>query len=426
MKNEHISKKLGEINPEKPVILCLPDIRESESFLHRCYQNSLNLILLLKNKWIDTTDTSMALGIIEEKDFCDIYRTMSNIDSFISLCDGKVKIDHVVGFSERNVEFIAKLNERYCTEGIMPNIARLFRDKWAMKKNAEKAGLTTPKFALLSDKDAVKTLFDEIRPKRLGDSNILLVKPRAGWSSEGINCFRSLEALEIYAKDNISNPHDWIVEEYVTGEVYYIDGVVNNMATIFNVTGKYHTPLLRVGTEKRAFFSAHTLENENTISQKLLEAHQQIVESFGLKSSTTHMEFFLDKNSQQLIFCEAAARPPGMDFLKLHQYLFGTNALQVLADIYAEQIQSYSNERLTVAGMISFTPGIGTLSYFDSLEKFNLPGIVEKEQTVKIGQRFETKSYLNELGRIYFCRESEKLCQDLINQLTVSFNYKLV
>lgn len=414
-------------NPGKKTILCLPDIKASLSFIAKAYERQLNLILVLKEKWLESTDYSGALGFVVVPDLTNSKQIITKVDAILERFEHRVNIDHVVAFAEQNIELVGLLTDYYEASGISSTQAQWFRDKYIMKQRAKEAGIKCPLFALWSNVDEKEHFYEELMLtcQRKNKPISIIVKPRKLWGSEGVNRFSSIEALEAHMQSCTEDPDNWLLEEYITGDVFHVDTVVKDGRAIFYVVEKYGLPLLDIANSHQNHFIDYTIDPASKIANELLKVHQDVVKAFGLGTGTTHIEFFVEADTGEVLLCEAAARPPGMDIPRLHEIAVGCNPFTVLVDALTGSEFKNVITSNSFAGVICFTPRPGKLVEVDSIEKFDDPEIVYKEQNVQCGTVFESITYVNELGRIYIKTESEERCISLLKKYAEKFNYQV-
>lgn len=422
-----VHSETTRFSSEKKTILCIPDIKASWAFISRVYERQVNIILVLKQEWLEYINCSGALGFIVVTDLTNSKEIITKLNAILEGFETRVNIDHVVAFTEQNIEVVGILTDYYGASGISSIQAQLFRDKYIMKQRAKEAGVKCPLFALWSNVDQRRHFFEELLlvSSRKNKPISIVLKPRKLWGADGINLFSSIEALEAHMQICAENPDDWLLEEYIQGDVFHIDAVVKDGRTIFYLVEKYGVPLLDIVQSHQSHIIDYTIDPSSEIANKLLAAHETIVEAFGLQIGTTHFEFFVEADTGEVLLCEAAARPPGMDIPRLHEIAVGFNPFAVLADAFAGSEFKDVMTSKSFVGVICFTPPIGKLVEVDSIEKFDDPEIVHREQSVQLGTVFQSVTYLNELGKIYVKAESEERCVSLLQKYADNFNYRV-
>lgn len=424
---------ITHFNPGKKTILCLPDIKASSPFIAKVYERQLNLILVLKEKWLEYVDCSGALGLIVVPDitnspeFTNSEEIITKVDAILERFETQINIDYVVAFAEQNIELLGFLTDHYRASGISSIQAQWFRDKYTMKQRAKEAGIKCPLFALWSNVDERKRFYKELllMCQKKNKPISIILKPRKRWGAEGINRFSSIEALEAHMQSYAEGLDDWLLEEYISGDVFHVDTVVKDGRAILYLVEKYGVPLLDIANSQQSHFIDYTIDPASKIGNELLKVHQDVVKAFGLGTGMTHIEFFVEADTGEVILCEAAARPPGMDIPKLHEIAVERNDFSVFGDALTDCEFKDVITSNSFVGLICFTPRAGKLIEVDSLEKFDDPEIVYKEQNIQLGTVFRSTDYHNELGRIYIKTESEERCISLLKKYAEKFNYQV-
>lgn len=414
-------------NPKKKTLLCFPDIKASSFFIVKAYERQLNLILVIKEKWLESTDLSCALGFIVLPDLINSEEIITKVDAILYRVGLGIKIDYVVAFAEQNIEMVGLLTDYYRASGVSSIQAQWFRDKYIMKQRAKEAGVKCPLFALWSNVDERKHFYKEllVTCQKKNKPLSIIVKPRKLWASEGVKRFVSIEALEAHMQFCTEDLDNWLLEEYIHGDVFHVNTVLKDGYPIFYVIQKYGLPLLDLANTPQSHLIDYTINPASKIGQNLLKIHQDVVKAFGLGTGTTHIEFFVEAYTGEILLCEAAARPQGMNGPKMHEMAVGCHPLAVLVDaLTGSEFKNVITSKSFV-GVIHFIPRVGKLVEVDSLEKFDDPEIVYKEQNVERNTVFKSVTYMNELGRIYVKTDSEESCINLLNKYAENFNYKV-
>ncbi|MBF0313339.1 MAG: ATP-grasp domain-containing protein [Oligoflexia bacterium] len=402
-------------NDGKTLIFLMADIVDSKYLLETLYKNKQNVILMLKEKWLKTTDLSGAWAIMVEEDYDNPKAWIEKIEEIIRLQKTDCR-KQIICLSEKNIETVGFLNSYFNFEGIKEKQAEAFRDKLLMRETASSSGVLQPRFFALHD-----VMND---PSLLNGINKYILKPRKLWGSEGVKVCDNFQVLNQHVQEKKLESDQFLVEEFIPGDLYFIDTTQADGEPAFYSVGVYVQDLLTIAKNKNAYFMAHTLKRTNPISQRILQAHQKIAKAFKYDDGLTHMEFFITPN-EQIYFCEGAARPPGMSFIEFHSMTTNLNALQIYGETLSGS-QPLTQYKSNVAGMISFTPGKGKLISCTNIDEFNDPKIVKKEQNIEIGKEYESDSYLHELGRIYLKEDSEDACASKLNHFASEFHCEVI
>jgi hypothetical protein len=214
----------------------------------------------------------------------------------------RIATDHgdLVGMStcsELFLEDVAAVREALGLPGPRPDDVASMRDKWIMKQIAFQAGIPTAWGVLASD--AMTVLAEQTCPERL------FLKPRRLSGSRGVREMRDMNDVARTLREIGASLEDFLIEEFIDGDLYHIDGVVA-LGRIEFVLSRYSRPTHRSG--------GPTPLSSHTVDDRVLNAHasafiQRVVRAWGIENDVFHCEAFLLDN--MFIFCEIAGRPGG-------------------------------------------------------------------------------------------------------------------
>ncbi|MFE2914312.1 acetyl-CoA carboxylase biotin carboxylase subunit family protein [Kitasatospora indigofera] len=145
--------------------------------------------------------------------------------------------DLVASTSESDVLRAARLRARLGLPGQDVASATAYRDKVVMKRLARAAGIAVPAFAPV---DSPADLMDFIEAEGLP----AVVKPRLGAGAEGVAILRGPHDVAAFlAGEGASEvpylPGQWMVESFVTGEFFHVDGIMRDGLVVHAWPGQY-------------------------------------------------------------------------------------------------------------------------------------------------------------------------------------------
>lgn len=200
----------------------------------------------------------------------------------------------------RSVAYVA---EQLNLPGIGYECARLFTDKYQMRKKSEELHLPTIQCRNIGSLDDSIQFFNEVHTS-------IIIKPVDNQGSRGVYRIDSIEDLKAkyFETERYSVNGMVIAEQFIKGEEYEVDSIV--------IDGQEHTLMCGdiVLFDLPDVFSSCTRmypsnRNPETI-KRLLDLNKKTIEGFGLKSGLTHSEYVVDENGQPYLI-EAAARGGG-------------------------------------------------------------------------------------------------------------------
>ncbi|PHM61261.1 ATP-grasp domain-containing protein [Xenorhabdus ishibashii] len=428
----------------KPTIFCMPDIKDSERFVQLCYQCHLNLILLIKKKWLDSTDCSLALAYIVVDDplanhACKkIIEALKQVKDTLSIITAPIHIDYFMAFSELHVELMATIATHINQDTRIIDVAQSFRDKWIMRKTANEHGLFCPKFTLASEILTSPEHFEvftesvENSAKHKGNQVGFIVKPRSFWGSMGVTEHPNRTSL-FHALQELDAPEEYLVEEKIQGKLLHVDAAVFQHKVIYQGIGAYACSLLSSDQPKPSHFIWHTMLPNSSDSHRLFEFNRRILQAFNLEYGFTHTEIFIEENTDNLILCETASRPPGLRLFDLHAQAYSKHAFDVFINalispalVCKELSFSIENADLNCIGMIIFNPPIGEVKSITPIEEIIDEHVIEWKQYAKTGSYFSNTHYTENMGYIICSAKNEHECLKYLNNYNSKFHYTII
>jgi hypothetical protein len=235
------------------------------------------------------------------------------------------KIDRVVALDDFDVEKAALVREHFRIPGMGQTTARYFRDKLAMRMQAQDAGITVPPFcSLFNDIDITEYLQRSSPP--------WVIKPRSEASAAGIKKVQSFEE----AWDNLHSlgdeRHNFLIEQFKPGDVYHVDSLTINGKVIFTRCSQYLNTPFEV-SHGGGIFRSVTLEHNSEDDAALKKMNEDVMRSFGMKSSASHTEMIKCYEDGKFYFLETASRVGGANLAEMVEFSSGINLWREWAKI---------------------------------------------------------------------------------------------
>jgi carbamoyl-phosphate synthase large subunit len=215
----------------------------------------------------------------------------------------------------------------------------------------------------------------------------IVIKPSQNQGSRGV--FLVLDPSELRntfdMAINFSLNSEVIIEKYIEGEEYVVEGIAANYEFKNLIIGDtYYFDLERQFVPKHRLFPA--LINK-TLFREIEIINSKIIHGFGLKQGITHSEFIRDKNSGELLLIETAARGGGA-FISSDLIAQACNVCieDIIIDLAIGKqinISSYNSDTRAVGyicfylpdGIITSIEGLDRVRQIDSVHKVHLSGI---------------------------------------------------
>ena len=215
--------------------------------------------------------------------------------------------------------------EHFRLPGLGDTLTRHFRDKLAMRCEAQSAGFAVPDFVGLFHDADVRHFLETV-------PGPWLLKPRTEASSIGIKkchqadeVWRHLEALG-------DQRSFYLLERFVPGDLYHVDSLVVDGRVVFAEVGQYHRPLLEV-YQGGGIFSTKTVERDRADAKALRAINEKLLPAFGMQRGCSHTEFIRGRDDGAYYFVETSARVGGAGIADMVEAATGLNLWEEWAAI---------------------------------------------------------------------------------------------
>lgn len=328
-------------------IICLATYFKGGDFIRECKALGCHVVLVTKEKMLredwprDCLDDLIAVP--------NDAGPALMIDLVAFLAKSR-KPDRVVALEEFDVVTAALIREHFQLGGMSSATAKGFRDKMTMAVHAETAGIGVPKFVPLINVDEIQTFMDGVPPP-------WIIKPRSDVSAIGIRKVESPDEVwrvlhEMNEKENLRERGSYyLLAEFIPGEVFHVDSIVNNNRVVFAGTNRYGRPPMQVAHHGGAYISQTILRGSDD-EKKLLAANRKLVKALGLEKGATHAEFIKREKDGQFYFLEIAARVGGAYIAEVLEAASGLNLWREWARIEVTGDSAIKPLRKEYAGIV--------------------------------------------------------------------------
>ncbi|MEI6407739.1 MAG: ATPase [Bacteroidota bacterium] len=227
------------------------------------------------------------------------------------------KIDRIVALDDFDVEKGAYLREYFRIPGMGQTTAHHFRDKLAMRIEAQDAGIRVPGFSSLFNDDDIN-LFIATNP------GPWIVKPRGQASATGMKKVQTADELWAHLDTLGGDRHRFLVEQFKPGDVYHVDSLSENGKIVFSRASKYLATPLEVAHGGGIFRSA-VVPFGSDEEKGLLDINANVMKAFGMQTSASHTEFIRNHETGELYFLETASRVGGAHLAEMVEASSGIN-----------------------------------------------------------------------------------------------------
>ncbi len=294
--------------------LCISSYEKGQDFLRQCAADGVKPTLLTMEK---LRDADWPRDVLEELVTMPAGLTLEQTINTVAWMFRGRKFDRIIALDEFDLESVAALREHMCVPGMGRTTTSFYRDKLAMRTAAREAGFQVPEFTRVVN-------YDELREYMERVPGPWLLKPRAEASALGIKKIANPEELW-RALDELGDRQSYFVlEQFVPGEIYHVDSLIEDGRVIFSAVHKYGKPPMQVMHEG-GVFTTRTVERASQEWLGLTDFNMRLAPAFGLKRGVTHAEFIRAHADGKLYFLEIAARVGGAFIADLVETSTGVN-----------------------------------------------------------------------------------------------------
>ena len=294
-------------------IFCIATYRKGDEFLRECRRQGCRVLLLTEEKLRDADWPREAVD-----EFYYLRRDMpaEDIRKGLASVGRTQQIDRIVALDDFDVELAAMLREYIRVPGMGETTARAFRDKLAMRGLARRGGIRCPDFVQVLNTERIREWTSRVPPP-------WVMKPRSQAAAVGIKKLRNADELW-HAIDSAGDGHaDYLLEQFVPGDVFHVDSIVFNRQPVFAMVSRYATPPMAVAHEG-GIFVTRTLPVDDGTVEPLREMNATVLTSFGLRQGVSHTEFIRGADGE-LYFLETSARVGGAFIVDVIEAASGIN-----------------------------------------------------------------------------------------------------
>ena len=283
-----------------PTILCVASFFKGNDFIRECKQQGASVVLLTREKLLSADWARNSLADLVAIPGC-------NPDTYLEAATHVARqrrVSRVVALEEYDVVTAARIREHLCVPGMSATSARQFQDKLTMRAKARDEGIPQPEFVPLVNYQVIDEFLKRVAPP-------WMLKPRIGASSMGMrklcapeDVWRAIEELD--AREAFGERSAFhLLEQYIPGDVYHVDSLVENGKILFTSVERYGAPPFDVSHFGGVTVS-HTVKHGSEVEQLLIALNKELLDGFALKRGVTHAEFI---HGEQL---ESENHPPDL------------------------------------------------------------------------------------------------------------------
>jgi biotin carboxylase len=295
-------------------LLALTSYEKGNAFLRAAAEAGASVTLLTVEQLVEADwprDVLSAVHVMPS------LENAEHVVNAVSWLNRQQRIDRIVALDEFDLEMAALLREHMRVPGPGVTRTRAVRDKLAMRELAGAAGVAVPEFTGVFHHGDVDAFLR-------GTRGPWLLKPRAQASAIGIR--RIEEPHEIWPVleqlGDMQSHH--VLERFVTGDVYHLDGVVCGGEVLLAEVHRYAQPPFEVMHGGGLFCSA-TVPRGGAVESALHAELPRVLRALELEDGAFHVEFIHAAEDGRFHFLEAAARVGGAHIAEMVEAATGVN-----------------------------------------------------------------------------------------------------
>lgn len=298
----------------QPTILCISSYFKGGRLIEACKRLGCHTILLIQE---DLRDEAWPRASIDELFMMPTLFKQADVIHGVSYLARTRQIDQIIALDDFDVEMAATLREHLRLPGIGDSQARFFRDKLAMRVQAQQQGIFVPEFIQVLNYDNLRDFMARVPPP-------WVLKPRGEASAMGIKKLHHADELWPMLEALGDRQSFFLLERFVPGDVYHVDSIVDGGQVLFAAASKYGTPPMTV-YQGGGVFMTQTVRYGGEEDCALQALNRQLIGAMGLTYGVTHAEFIRGHADGRYYFLEIAARVGGAGIDLLVEHATGLN-----------------------------------------------------------------------------------------------------
>lgn len=299
-----------------PTILCISSYFKGNPFLQEAKRLGAHVILVTIE---ELHAEEWARDAVDEFFYLQVpgLSVQPGTNYAVSYLARTRNIDRIVALDDFDVETAADLREHLRMPGLTASEARYYRDKLAMRVQANAKGVPIPPFVHTLNDDKVRHFLANV-------PGPWVLKPRGEASAMGIRKIENGDDLWPRLDELGDRRSYFLLERFIPGDVFHVDSVVWNGNVVFVASSKYGMPPMAV-YHGGGVFATSTVEYDSAEEQALESINREVIHAMGLQQGVTHAEFIRGHEDGRFYFLEMAARVGGAGIDQMVEQATGVN-----------------------------------------------------------------------------------------------------
>lgn len=374
-------------------------------------------------QWFQDVSPIVLISQVELEDvsYCSHYEVIPNFDMNCSVelkvieLHAKYKFQAIVAISEMDIVRVAELRELLNIPGQSRESAIAFRNKVVMKDEAQRAGVKTAAYQeIQSIMDVYQFIHKHGYP--------VIIKPIDLGGSMGVAKIEDEQQLTQYLKHQTLK--NLMIEQFVNGEMYHIDGLMVEREIKFLSMGKYLSPCMSFQAGKS--LGSVLIGEQTTAFHQLKDALDLILASFpGSPVLPFHAEFFITE-SNEVYLCEIASRIGGPGINDTNRLIYGMDLMESWSRLQCGiDVDFGVNKEGKHGGWLLIPPADGEI--IDIPEQIPFDWVVEYITPYKRGTKIAKAQHsADSIAALFMTAESAEQCVARIMEIDHWFRRALM
>jgi hypothetical protein len=246
------------------------------------------------------------------------YETLPALRAAIQPQIGRRGAIRVYCNTEEYVVDAAVLRSTLGIHGIRPDEAAAFRNKLLMKQMVAAAGCRVPRCGRLERTTSYRDIVEMC-------GSPFVLKPVEGMGSYGVTVVEN--EVQFRATVDRSDASSFQYEEYIEGELFHVDFVIQGGSVLFMGLCEYSS----TGTRFVAGESSMSIEvsKSHPAADGLKTFSRKALAGLGAHHGIVHMEVFWDRKCNEPVFLEAGIRTPGGSIVPQYHRKYGFDMVTI-------------------------------------------------------------------------------------------------
>ena len=285
-------------------ILCLASYEKGYEFLRQCHRQGARVLLITSLSLKDTAqwpvESIAEIFYMPEHENGWDRTELLNAVSHLARTES---IDLIVALDDFDVELAAMLREHLRVPGMGETTVRHFRDKLAMRLQAQGAGIRVPAFVHALNQHRIREFMDRVAPP-------WILKPRSLAGAIGIRKIGTAAEFQQTVEALGDMQSHYLLEQFIPGDIFHVDSIVYNREVRFSIASRYGRPPLEVAHEG-GIFTSSIVDRASPLAHSLLRINADVMRAFNMVNGVSHTEFIRGRDDGEIYFLETSSRVGG-------------------------------------------------------------------------------------------------------------------